>query len=91
MKPARLLPLALLAIASSACAEQATLSVEQGTGPNPQLPPPVQDLLPTVNIAKAVGWPEGSQPQSMAGTRVNAFAEGLDHPRWLYQLSQHRR
>jgi len=86
MKPARLLPLALLAIASSACAEQATLSVEQGTGPNPQLPPPVQDLLPTVNIAKAVGWPEGSQPQSMGGTRVNAFAEGLDHPRWLYQL-----
>lgn len=86
MTSARLLPLALLAIASSACAEQATLSVEQGTGPSPQLPPPVQDLLPTVNIAKAVGWPAGSKPQSMAGTRVNAFAEGLDHPRWLYQL-----
>ena len=86
MHSARLLPIALLAFASSACAEQATLSVEQGTGPNPQLPPPVQDMLPTVNIAKAVGWPEGSQPQSMAGTRVNAFAEGLDHPRWLYQL-----
>ena len=86
MKPARLLPLTLFAIACSACAEQATLSVEQGTGPQPQLPPPVKDLLPTVNIAKAVGWPANSQPQSIAGTQVNAFADGLDHPRWLYKL-----
>ena len=86
MRATNLLPLALLALACSACAEQATLSVEQGSGPHPQLPPPVKDLLPTVNIAKAVGWPAGGKPQSAAGTRVNAFAEGLDHPRWLYQL-----
>lgn len=86
MQFSRLLPLALLAIASSACAEQATLSVEQGSGPNPQLPPPVQGLLPTVNIAKAVGWPAGGMPQSVQGTQVNAFAEGLEHPRWLYLL-----
>jgi hypothetical protein len=86
MRTVSLLPFALLALACSACAEQATLSVEQGTGPDPQLPAPVTDLLPTVNIAKAIGWPADAQPQGISGTRVNAFAEGLDHPRWLYML-----
>ncbi|MBF7728784.1 PQQ-dependent sugar dehydrogenase [Pseudomonas sp. N040] len=86
MQPVRLLPLALLLVTCTACAEQATLSVEQGSGPHPQLPPPVQGVLPTVNIAKAVGWPAEGKPQGIAGTRVNAFADGLDHPRWLYQL-----
>ena len=86
MRTVSLLPFALLALACSACAEQATLSVEQGTGPDPKLPAPVTGLLPTVNVAKAIGWPAGAQPQGISGTQVNAFAEGLDHPRWLYML-----
>ena len=85
MKAVHLLPLALLAMACSACAEQATLSVPQGSGPNPQLPAPNPGLLPTVNIAPAVGWPAGGKPTA-AGTQVSAFAEDLDHPRWLYVL-----
>ena len=28
------------------------------------------------------GWPAGATPQAAAGTRVTAFARGLDHPRW---------
>jgi len=86
MKPAPLLPLALLVMACSACAEQATLSVSQGSGPNPQLPAPNPGLLPTVNIAPAVGWPAGAKPTTLAGTQVSVFAENLDHPRWLYVL-----
>ena len=86
MKAVHLLPLALLAMACSACAEQATLSVPQGSGPNPQLPAPNPGLLPTVNIAPAVGWPTGGKPTAAAGTQVSAFAEDLDHPRWLYVL-----
>jgi glucose/arabinose dehydrogenase len=43
-------------------------------------------VLPTVNIAPAVGWPAGTTPQAAAGTRVAAFASGLEHPRWLYVL-----
>jgi glucose/arabinose dehydrogenase len=39
-----------------------------------------------VNIAPAIGWPEGGKPTAAAGTQVAAFAEGLDHPRWLYVL-----
>lgn len=58
----------------------------QGSGPNPQLPAPNPGLLPTVNIAPAVGWPAGGKPTAAAGTQVSAFAEDLDHPRWLYVL-----
>jgi glucose/arabinose dehydrogenase len=43
-------------------------------------------LIPTVNIAPAIGWPEGAKPVAAAGTQVAAFAENLDHPRWLYVL-----
>lgn len=86
MKAVHLLPLALLVSACSACAEQATLSVSQGSGPNPQLPAPNPGLLPTVNIATAVGWPAGGKPTAAPGTQVSAFAEDLDHPRWLYVL-----
>jgi len=42
--------------------------------------------VPTVNIAPALGWPRGRAPLATAGTRVAAFAEGLDHPRWLFVL-----
>jgi glucose/arabinose dehydrogenase len=62
------------------------LQVSDGTGPSPKLPEPNKTLIPTVNIAPAIGWPEGVKPTAVAGTQVAAFAEGLDHPRWLYVL-----
>jgi len=69
-----------------ACAEVATLPVAAGTGPNPVLPAAQRSLLPTVNIAPAIGWPPGATPVAAAGTRVVAFAGDLEHPRWLYVL-----
>ena len=33
-----------------------------------------------------MGWPEGVKPIPAPGLRVDAFASGLDHPRWLYTL-----
>ncbi|WP_194789446.1 PQQ-dependent sugar dehydrogenase [Pseudomonas sp. UFMG81] len=79
---------ALLALLASlgACGETARLQVNDGSGPSPQLPKPNETLLPTVNIAPAIGWPPGAKPKAAAGTQVSAFAEGLDHPRWLYVL-----
>ncbi len=68
------------------CGETAHLSVEQGTGPRPELPAPTKTLLPTVNIAPATGWPQGAAPQPAAGLQVAAFASGPDHPRWLLVL-----
>ena len=43
-------------------------------------------MVPTVNIAEAVGWPAGARPVAPAGFTVTALARGLDHPRWLYVL-----
>ena len=63
-----------------------TLPVSAGFGANPSLPAPQQSTVPTVNIAPAVGWKAGETPTAKAGMKVQAFASGLDHPRWLYRL-----
>ena len=76
----------VLAAGLAACGETSTLQVSDGTGPSPKLPEPNKTLIPTVNIAPAVGWPAGSTPVAAQGLKVAAFAEGLDHPRWLYVL-----
>ena len=55
-------------------------------GPSPTLPEPTKSLMPTVHIAFAKGWPEGSTPTAASGLAVDAIASGLDHPRWLYEL-----
>ena len=78
--------LALWLVLLAACGETAKLTVADGTGPNPQWVEPNPTLIPTVNIAPARGWPDGVVPQAAAGTRVAAFASGLDHPRWLLVL-----
>ncbi len=72
--------------AMAGCGETAQLQASADTGPTPSLPKPVKTLLPTVNIAPAIGWPSGSTPQAAAGMQVVAFAGGLDHPRWLHVL-----
>ena len=68
------------------CGDTAKLPLSSGTGPRPELPAPNKPLLPTVNIAPAVGWPAGVTPQPAAALQVVAFASGLDHPRWLLVL-----
>ena len=74
----------LLALCS--CGDTARLGVEAGTGPSPVLPPPVKSLIPTTKVADATGWPAGRRPVPAPGLGVQAFAGGLDHPRWLYLL-----
>jgi len=69
-----------------ACSSSPTLPEAARVGPNPALPHPAHDLIPTVHIARAVGWPSGSAPVPAHGLAVSAFARDLDHPRWLYQL-----
>ena len=85
LKPPHLLIVALAA-GLVACGESSTLQVSDGTGPAPKLPEPNKTLIPTVNIAEAVGWANGAKPTPAPGLQVVAFAEGLDHPRWLYVL-----
>jgi glucose/arabinose dehydrogenase len=86
MRKPQLVFVIALAGGLAACGESSSLQVSDGTGPSPKLPEPNKTLIPTVNIAPAIGWPEGGKPTAAAGTQVAAFAEGLDHPRWLYVL-----
>lgn len=68
------------------CGETAKLPVTASIGPDPALPQPVSTLIPTVNIAPARGWPEGTTPTPAPGLAVMALARDLDHPRWVYVL-----
>jgi glucose/arabinose dehydrogenase len=68
------------------CGAVAQPAANVGVGPNPQLPPPEKSLVPTVQVASAVGWPQGVRPTAPAGFLVTALAAGLDHPRWVYVL-----
>ena len=64
----------------------ADLSVEAVSGAKPTISAPHKERIPLVNIATPVGWAKGEMPAAAKGLAVNAFADGLDHPRWLYLL-----
>ena len=86
MRTVPVLPMLLAALSACSCSESARLAARADTGPAPRIVEPVQRLIPTIDIAPAKGWPEGAQPRPAAGWRVTPFAQGLDHPRWLYVL-----
>jgi glucose/arabinose dehydrogenase len=45
-----------------------------------------QGLIPTLKMPTARGWTDGQVPIAAPGLKVNAFAVGLKHPRWIYVL-----
>ena len=47
------------------------------------LPPPYATKSVT-NFSKVVGWENGKTPVAPPGFTVTKFADGLDHPRWIY-------
>ena len=72
--------------ALAACGKTAKLDVSAGSGSDPQLPRPATSFVPTVHIAPRIGWRPDEKPVAARGLQVDAFARGLDHPRWLYVL-----
>src|ERR1700710_2656136 len=42
-----------------------------------------QGALPTLKMPSAKGWSNGQKPTAAPGLKVNAFATGLQHPRWI--------
>ena len=77
---------AAAALTLAACSSAAPDPIAVGFGPDPKLPPPTKQILPTVNIATAEMWPDGMVPTAAEGMIVTEFARDLDHPRWIYQL-----
>ncbi len=45
-----------------------------------------QGNIPTLKMPTARGWDPGHTPIPAPGLKVNAFATGLKHPRWIYVL-----
>jgi glucose/arabinose dehydrogenase len=76
----------VLSVVLAGCVSEAQLDVDDGTGPDPELPAPTHDRFPTIAIARATGWPDGQMPTPAPGLRVTAFATQLEHPRWLHVL-----
>ncbi|GAA0734440.1 PQQ-dependent sugar dehydrogenase [Sphingomonas japonica] len=66
--------------------DRARLAVAAVTGRTPQIAAARTQVLPTVNIADPIGW-NGAAPTAAAGLRVQPFASGLDHPRWMLTLA----
>ena len=76
----------IVGLAVCGCGGAALLPVSAGEGPQPTLPAPRHSLIPTINVATAVGWTGEATPLASAGTTVNAFARSLQHPRSLLVL-----
>jgi len=45
-----------------------------------------QGAIPTLKMPAARGWTDRQLPVAAPGLKVNAFAAGLDHPRWIEVL-----
>ena len=54
------------ALLLAGCGDKAILPDGAGTGTRPELPAPKQNLVPTIRIAPAIGWPAGGTPRAAA-------------------------
>lgn len=85
--PATFAVLTAALLATTACGKPSQTPASATYGADVTLEAPGKaGPLPTINPAKAVGWPAGGAPVAPAGFTVTRFAEGLEHPRWLYVL-----
>jgi glucose/arabinose dehydrogenase len=61
-------------------------SLEPAYGSAPTIPTAKPQGIPTLKMPTAKGWAAGQTPTAAAGLKVNAFAAGLKHPRWIQTL-----
>jgi glucose/arabinose dehydrogenase len=59
---------------------------EPAFGGAPKIPAAKPQGIPTLKMPTARGWEKGQTPIAAPGLRVNAFASGLKHPRWIQVL-----
>ena len=58
----------------------------QAVGGTPTIPTAKPQGVPTLKMPTARGWDAGQMPVAASGLKVNAFATGLKHPRWIHVL-----
>ena len=61
-------------------------TLDELSGRDPVLVEPKAEQIPSVSIAKSIGWTASEAPTPAKGLAVTRFAEGLDHPRVIYTL-----
>jgi len=61
-------------------------TTEQLSGKDPIIAEPKEEKIPSVRIAKPIGWAAGEAPVPAKGLTVSRFAEGLAHPRVIHTL-----
>ena len=76
----------VLSLVLAGCASPSRIAPGADVGADPLISPPDRSLIPTTNVAPAIGWPEGRMPVAAEGLRVQRFAGSLEHPRWLHVL-----
>jgi glucose/arabinose dehydrogenase len=59
---------------------------EPALGSAPVIPAAKPQGIPTLKMPTARGWTQGQTPVAAPGLKVNAFATGLKHPRWIHVL-----
>lgn len=58
----------------------------QAMGAAPRIPEARKQGIMTLKMPVAQGWKDGRLPTCAPGLKVNAFATGLEHPRWIEVL-----
>ena len=86
-----LITLAVLALLAGAAlwllrGTPASRSVEQVSGKDPVLVEADPERIPSVALAKSIGWSANEAPVAAKGLAVARFAEGLSHPRTMLTL-----
>ena len=66
--------------------QKARYDILDEEGPHPRIAKARTGPIPLFKVAKAVGWKAGAGPIPAAGLKVQPFAAGLAHPRWLLVL-----
>jgi hypothetical protein len=59
---------------------------EPALGSTPAIPAAKPQGIPTLKMPTARGWTQGQTPVAAPGLKVNAFATGLKHSRWIHVL-----
>ncbi len=69
-----------------AMARRVNAPARQAVGSTPEIPEAKRQGIMTLKMPVAEGWKGGHVPACAPGLAVNAFATGLDHPRWIEVL-----
>ncbi len=80
---------AAVAALSTGCGRKLNAGSYEGSastaGYQPKNLPPPHATASAQNFSRVTGWGKGEMPAAPTGFTVTRFADGFDHPRWVYE------